>query len=45
MQQQLGDAWEFVLNDIREKFRQLNGGPGILDSLMAFIAAVDWTVG
>ena len=44
VQQELQSAVQFVVNDVKEKFRQLNQGPAILDSLRAFSAAVDWSV-
>ena len=43
-QQKLHEAHEEVLNDFREKWKQLSGGPSIIDSVLAFVAAVDWTV-
>ncbi|GAB4822295.1 hypothetical protein N2152v2_009341 [Parachlorella kessleri] len=42
VQQELHSAVQYVVNDVKEKFRQLNQGPAILDSLRAFVAAVDW---
>ncbi len=44
VQQELRGAVQFVMNDIRDKFKQINQGPAILDSLKAFTAAVDWSV-
>ncbi|KAL6769924.1 hypothetical protein ACKKBG_A32895 [Auxenochlorella protothecoides x Auxenochlorella symbiontica] len=31
-----------ILSDVRTKWSQLSGGPGVLDSFKAFVAAVDW---
>ena len=44
VQQELHSAVQFVVDDVKEKFRQLNQGPAILDSLRAFTAAVNWSV-
>lgn len=33
-----------ILSDVRTKWSQLSGGPGVLDSFKAFVAAVDWKV-
>lgn len=44
LRDELGAAMEVVVNDVRQKWRELNQGPGVLDSLRAFAAAVDWTV-
>lgn len=42
--EQLAEASAFVLDDIKQKWKQMNGGPSVLDSLKEFAAAVDWSV-
>lgn len=44
LQDDIQSAISFVIDDIKQKFKQINDGPAILDSLQAFVAAVDWTV-
>jgi hypothetical protein len=44
LKDQLADAAEFVLSDIREKWKTANGGPSMIEAFKAFAAAVDWTV-
>lgn len=51
LQQQLGDArqqlsgaLDVVLSDLRQKFKELNGGPSVTEGLQRFVAAVDWSV-
>lgn len=41
---QLGEAAEFVMTDLRQKWRELSGGPSIKEALLQFVHAVDWTV-
>lgn len=41
---QLGEAAEFVVNDLRQKWKEISGGPGVIEGLQAFVHAVDWTV-
>ena len=40
----LAQAVQSALRDVRQKFRDADGEPGLLDSWRAFAAAVDWTV-
>ena len=44
VQAELANIVQLVTNDVKQKFRELNQGPAILDSLRAFAAAVDWSV-
>ena len=44
LQQQLGAAADFVMDDIRQKWKEISGGPSMTDGLKAFAAAVDWRV-
>lgn len=41
---ELGAAAEHVLTEIRQKFQDASRHSGVLDSLRAFAAAVDWKV-
>lgn len=43
-QEQLQGAHAEVINDFKEKWREISGGPSIADTLTAFVSAVDWTV-
>ena len=40
----LAEAVDGILAEIRQKWREAEGQPGMLDSLRSFAAAVDWTV-
>lgn len=51
VQQQLGEAREqvagaidFMLDDLRQKWKELSGGPSVTEGLRGFVAAVDWSV-
>lgn len=41
---QLGGALEFVMDDLRQKWRELSGGPSVSEGLKQFFHAVDWSV-
>lgn len=43
-QDQVAAAHAEVINDIKSKFAQLNGGPSVIEGVKAFCAAVDWNV-
>ena len=40
----ISGALDEVLKDVRAKFQEASKHAGIVESLQAFIAAVDWTV-
>ncbi|EFN59942.1 hypothetical protein CHLNCDRAFT_133015 [Chlorella variabilis] len=40
---QLGGALEFVMDDLRQKWRELSGGPSVSEGLKQFFHAVDWS--
>lgn len=44
LQDDLGGVLDFVINDLKSKWKEMSGGPSVFDSLKAFIAAVDWKV-
>lgn len=37
------EAWQAFQGDIRARLAEIQGGPGMLESLKGFAAAVDWT--
>eukprot|EP00887_Chlorella_sp_A99_P003187 scaffold9.g3187.t1 len=39
----MGEAVELVMADIRAKYKELTGGPGVIEGVKAFAAAVDWS--
>ena len=43
-QEQVAEAHAEVINDIKSKFKQFNGGPSIFEGIKAFCTAVDWSV-
>ncbi len=43
-QEQVAEAHAEVINDIKDKFKQLSGGPSVFEGIKAFCAAVDWSV-
>jgi len=43
-QEQVAEAHAEVINDIKDKFKQLSGGPSVFEGLKAFCAAVNWSV-
>ena len=44
VREQLAGAIDVVLADMRQKWRELSGGPGVTEGLQRFVAAVDWSV-
>ncbi len=43
-QHQLAEAHQMVIGDIKQRWREISGGPSIIESFNAFVAAVDWKV-
>jgi hypothetical protein len=43
-QEQVGEAHAEVINDIKGKFKNISGGPSVIEGVKAFCAAVDWSV-
>lgn len=43
-QEQVAAAHQEVIDDIKSKWREISGGPSLIESVQAFAAAVDWTV-
>lgn len=41
---QLGGALEFMMDDLRQKWREISGGPSVTDGILQFVHAVDWSV-
>lgn len=39
-----GEVLEAIINEVQGHFKQLNKHAGVIKSLKAFVAAVDWTV-
>ncbi|PSC68436.1 Transmembrane 18 isoform B [Micractinium conductrix] len=43
VREQLAGAMDVVLDDLRQKWRELSGGPSVTEGLKRFVAAVDWS--
>ena len=41
---QAAQAIDMMLADLRQKWRELSGGPSMTEGLRRFVAAVDWSV-
>lgn len=41
---QLAGAIDFVMADLRQKWKELSGGPSVTEGIKQFVAAVDWSV-
>lgn len=44
LRQGLDSAAQEALAEIRTRWRQMNQGPGAIESFKGFVAAVDWSV-
>lgn len=44
VREQLAGAIDVVLADLRQKWKELSGGPSVTEGIRQFIAAVDWSV-
>ncbi|KAL4856800.1 Nudix hydrolase 1 [Chlorella vulgaris] len=40
---QLGGALEFAMDDVRQKWKEMSGGPSVTEGLSQFVHAVDWS--
>ena len=44
VREQAAEAIDFILADLRQKWKELSGGPSVTEGVRQFIAAVDWNV-
>lgn len=43
VREQVAGAIDVVLEDLRQKWKELSGGPSVTDGVKQFVAAVDWS--
>lgn len=44
VREQLAGAIDYVMADLRQKWKEMSGGPSVTEGIKQFAAAVDWSV-